>query len=75
MEAQSSSEIHLDEITKLVWARSETIITGSQDHTIKLFDTVKMRETMSFDCKDNVVTALSHHDNIIISGHEDAYIK
>jgi len=75
MQAQTANEIHLDEITKLIWARSETIITGSQDHTIKLFDTVKMRESMSFDCKDNAVTALTHHDNIIISGHEDAYIK
>lgn len=75
LQPHQTSEVHFDQISQIIWARSETIITGSQDHTIKLFDTVKMKETSMLDCKDNAVTALAYHDNMIISGHEDSYVK
>jgi len=71
----SRNTIHFDAISSCIWAQDNKIITGSYDHTIKLFDSEKLYETQTINCKDSAVTGLSYANNLIISGHEDAYIK
>ena len=50
-------------------------MSGSFDHTIKIFDTYKNKENLELTTKDSAVTAMSYSNNICISGHEDSYIK
>jgi len=75
LEASSSTRIHSEAISKLIWIRPETILSGSQDHSIKFYDVNQNKEYFHINCKDNVVSGLTYHDNIIVSSHEDGFIK
>lgn len=75
IEPRTSSTLHLDAITKAVWAKPQSIVTGSLDHTIKFYDTVELTESISVNCKENVPTALSYQGNLLLAGQEDGIIK
>ena len=73
--ASSKSKIHNDNISKVVWASTNRIISGSYDHSIKIFDVEKLNEVKTFACKDSIVSSLLYQNSFILSGHEDGYIK
>ena len=64
-----------DEISKLLWIEPETIIASSFDHTIKFVDVNKMREKNLMNCKDNVVSSISYSNGLLVSAHEDCFVK
>ena len=73
---QSKNKLHSDAITSSLWAAQETIITGSLDHSIKYFDLEKLTDYRTLSCRNNAVTTLNYiKKDVIISGHEDGYIK
>jgi len=73
--AVSEVKIHSDTINCVNWASIETIVTGSKDHHIKLFDVNKKLETQVLSLRDSVCSALDVKNDIIINGLENGLIK
>ncbi len=70
------TKLHNDNISKILWEKPESLITGSFDHSIKVFDIEKTSEKATFQCRDAAVTSLYGLNNkLFVSGHEDGYIK
>ncbi len=57
------------------WAKNDVIVTGSYDHTMKLFDVEKNYDFHSINLKDSVVTSLDYRNDRILAGQEDGYVK
>ena len=69
-------KLHADRISEIIWEKPETLLTGSFDHSMKVFDIEKQQETSNLVCRDTPVTAMGIlGKNSIISGHEDGYLK
>jgi ribosome biogenesis protein YTM1 len=71
----NKNKLHHDKISEIIWQKPESLITGSFDHSIKVFDIEKSQESASFLCRDTAVTGLGILGKTLISGHEDGYIK
>lgn len=72
---KESNIFHENEILQVIWFEEHSVVTGSLDHFMKIIDVQKMKEVSRIDCKDNVPTSLAMKGNILISGHEDSYMK
>lgn len=76
MKPNHKTQIHHDNLSRIVWLQPETLITGSMDHNIKLFDVEKTLDFETFNCRDTAITALTAmNTKTIISGHEDGYLR
>jgi WD40 repeat protein len=71
----SEQVLHNDRVTCVQWSETDLILSGSFDHTIKLFDVPKKTEKSAFNLKDSVCTALDKRNNTILSGLENGLIK
>eukprot|EP01017_Pseudomicrothorax_dubius_P035253 TRINITY_DN4910_c0_g1_i2.p1 TRINITY_DN4910_c0_g1~~TRINITY_DN4910_c0_g1_i2.p1 ORF type:complete len:493 (+),score=123.99 TRINITY_DN4910_c0_g1_i2:99-1481(+) len=73
--AQELRSVHTECLSQLIWRDQKTIITGSHDHTVKFFDADKLAESQTIKCGDNIVSALAATNQMLLTGHEDAYIR
>ncbi|KRX01534.1 WD40-repeat-containing domain [Pseudocohnilembus persalinus] len=72
---QQSKALHHDNISRCLWKNQNQIYTSSFDHSIKLYDTTKVAQVQSIATKDSAVTTFNFDQDLVISGHEDSYIK
>lgn len=73
--SSSLPTLHTDAINSLAWILTNTICTGSSDHSIKLIDVQKMTEQRSLLTRDSITTAIDYSNSTLFTSHQDGYIR
>merc|ERR1739848_408149 len=67
--------VYRDCVTSLRWLSAEALISGSYDHTVRVTDLEKGEQRSMIDFESNVVSAVAAYGDVIVTGHDDAYIR
>lgn len=65
----AKEKVHQDAISTIAWVSQDRIVTGSQDHSIKLMDVEKLRSIGTVLTKDSITTSIDFCSDRLITSH------